>query len=91
MQAACHDGPGAVSTIRVLLDYGADIQAGADRGLTALIEAAAWGNETVARELLDRGADANAGAEWGMTAVAAARDGGHSTLVALLLERSQGE
>src|SRR5436190_9334956 len=53
-------GEGRLNAVRYLLDEGADVNARAPYGNTALTEAAFYGHLPVIKELLMRGADANA-------------------------------
>lgn len=78
---------GNLATARALLDGGADVNAVASGGATALIRAASGGRGATAKFLLDRGADINARDGFGRTALRAAREAGHAD-VAALLEKS---
>jgi len=51
---------GHIEIVRELINRGADINAKANDGYTALIEASANGRIEVVRELINRGADINA-------------------------------
>jgi len=64
--------PPWVSTVRVLLDSGADLEARDENGETALIRAASYGQTDIFRLLLQRGANLNARDRNGMTALIAA-------------------
>jgi uncharacterized protein len=68
---------------RVLLDAGADPNGG-EEGSTALLTAAANGDEQLVRLLLDRGADRRASLPDGRTGADLARAGGHEAVAALL-------
>ena len=72
-----------VESARVLLDAGADPNGG-EEGSTALLTAAANGQEELVRLLLDRGADRRASLPDGRTAADLAREGGHDALARLL-------
>ena len=50
---------GYESVVRLLLNYGANINQGDNRGFTALMAAAQNGYESTVRLLLDKGADIN--------------------------------
>lgn len=64
--------PPWVSTVRVLLDRGADLEARDEEGQTPLIRAASYGQTDIFRLLLQRGANINARDKNGMTALVAA-------------------
>jgi ankyrin repeat protein len=64
--------PPWVSTVRVLLDSGADLEARDEEGETPLIRAASYGQTDIFRLLLQRGANLNARDKNGMTALIAA-------------------
>jgi ankyrin repeat protein len=64
--------PPWVSTVRVLLDSGADLEARDEDGETPLIRAASYGQTDIFRLLLQRGANLNARDKNGMTALIAA-------------------
>jgi uncharacterized protein len=85
--AAFFDGAEAA---RVLLDYGADVNAFADNdlGVRPLNSAAAARNNDVAALLLEQGADPNAATRGGFTPLDAARENGDDELGELL--RSYG-
>ena len=77
---------GNVSTIKLLLDRGADINYICD-GCTPLRTACYYGEIRVVRYLLKRGADANASSPYGLTPLMlAARDSCNCALINLLLE-----
>jgi ankyrin repeat protein len=67
LSKAAREGHEAV--VRLLLDRGADANAGMDRESTPLCGAARAGHEAVVRLLLDRGADVNAKTGWRHEAV----------------------
>jgi ankyrin repeat protein len=70
---------------RLLLRYGADVQAG-DPSFTPLHDAALWGCLPVAKVLLEYGALPNHQSENGWTALHAAVVGGHAEMVQFLIE-----
>ncbi len=77
---------GKISSMRVLLSARANVNAQANSGRTALIEAAAQGNLNATRLLIQSGADLNATQRgWG-SAVKAAERMGHPDVAALLLK-----
>ena len=81
---ACMNGN--VSTVKLLLDRGADINYMCD-GCTPLLTACQHGDIRIARYLLKRGADANASSPYGSTPLMlAARDSCNCPLINLLLE-----
>ena len=74
-----------------LLDKGAEVNVQSKkRGVTALIFAAAAGNESVVRLLLDHGADKSLAEIDGDTALDRARQNGNDSVIPLL-EDSAGE
>ena len=75
----------SVETIKVLLDRGADIDARANDGKTALILAAFLGRSGAVEILLERGADVNAADNGGRTALSLAKDFGRSNIVEMLM------
>ena len=81
---ACMNGN--VSTVKLLLDRGADINYVCD-GRTPLLTACQHGDIRVTRYLLKRGADANASSPYGLTPLMlAARDSCNCSMINLLLE-----
>ncbi|KAJ7019589.1 ankyrin repeat-containing domain protein [Mycena alexandri] len=72
---------GHESVVRLLIHYGADVNAGAPR---ALVAASQVGHESIVRLLIDHGADVNADAAY---ALVAASKGGHESIVQLLIDR----
>ena len=74
-QAAC---------VHVLIDAGADINAGDEGGITPLMNAACFGCADAVRELLQRGADPQLRDNKGRTAKDLASERGHSDVAALL-------
>ncbi|KAF7502472.1 hypothetical protein GJ744_005687 [Endocarpon pusillum] len=76
---------GHETVVRLLLTYGADVNAKGQRGGTALQGAADRGDEAVVRLLLAHGADVNAKDQSGGTALQEAAIGGHKAVVRLLL------
>jgi len=73
----------------VLLDYGADVNAVAKDGATALILAASCGDEKIVRLLLDKGADVFASyVKTGKTAATLAAEKGYTAIVELLKSRT---
>ena len=78
-----------VETVKYLLENGADIDArSTKRGFTALITAAAVGNESVVRLLLEHGADKNIAERTGDTALDRARQYEHPDIAELLEDES---
>ena len=84
LMLAARDGFETVT--KLLLDYGADVDAADNIGRTALIYAAEEGQETVTKLLLDYGADVAAAVINGRTALISAVAGGHETVTKLLLD-----
>lgn len=82
--AANRDGKIAVKMVRMLVDYGAEVNVTQHGGWTPLQEAAAHGNTELVRLLLERGADKNSAAENGKTAVDLARESNYADTTALL-------
>jgi ankyrin repeat protein len=77
---------------KLLLAYGADVDARAESGITALIEAATAGREEVVGLLLDSGADVGAKTKAGATALcAAARAGNRAVAELLICERGRSQ
>lgn len=81
-------GSGKLPAIKFLLDRGANINARAADGTTALLLATAYRDQRLAQFLVQRGADVNLAAEGGITPIIMAHELGHSQTVALL--RSKG-
>jgi len=77
---------GREEVVRLLLDYGADIEARDSQGQTPLSSAAGWGRETVVRLLLDCGADMEALDDEGKTPLKCAEEHMHEGVVRLLLD-----
>lgn len=78
-----------VEMVEYLLENGADIDARSiKQGFTALITAAAIGNETMVRLLLEHGADKNIAERNGNTALDRAGQYGHPDIAALLEDES---
>ena len=79
---------GKVDAVRMLLEHGADINAGdRDSGATALYMAATMGREDVVMVLLEKGADSNKGP----SAVKAALSGGFDRIAAAIREKTQAK
>jgi ankyrin repeat protein len=77
---------GLQRSVKILLDSGADVDARARDGGTALTLAAENGHEAVVRLLLEYRADVNAEARYGGTALTWAAKNGHEAVVRLLLK-----
>jgi len=75
-----------LEVVRLLLDKGADVNAKADSGWTALMGAAWKGHLGVVKLLLEKGAKVDEGKD-DLTAIGAAAGGGHLEVVKLLLEK----
>jgi len=73
--------------LKLLLDRGADVNAGDYHRFTVLMLAARRGRLEVVKLLLDKGADANAQSRFGETALSVAATRGHPEVVRLLLEK----
>ena len=73
-----------VKSIRLLVEYGADVNACTDSGITPLMNAAWFGNREAAEELLRLGADATLKSASGKTAATLAFERGHDSLAQLL-------
>jgi hypothetical protein len=69
----------------MLLREGADIDAGSDRGRSALMMAAFYGHKAVVRALLSKGANPEASTQEGATALGAALSTGEWEIVQLLI------
>lgn len=80
-------GNGHTSTVKLLLDRGADVNAKSDMGDTALWFATRNGYIAIAQLLLDKGAYVNAKSDTGSTALIAAAYGGYNSIVSTLLDR----
>ena len=78
---------GRADTVEALLAEGADANARARRGQTALMVAANSGHAEATRVLLDQGADPNAKTEDGRTALIAAAAAGHADVTEVLLSK----
>jgi ankyrin repeat protein/formylmethanofuran dehydrogenase subunit D len=78
-------GRGSLGVVRVLLSAGADVNAGADDGWTALLAASRSGDATVLAELLAAGADANGASHDGVTPLMIAAGDGFVEGVRILL------
>ena len=78
---------GLLGIARLLLRHGANVNAAAAHGYTALHFAAAGGHIELARLFLDRGADVTAAEESGRTALHYAAERGHADVARLLLDR----
>ena len=73
--------------VKLLLEYGADVNLADGFGRTPLMEAAKNGHFDICKDLLDYHADTNAQSTAGFNAVARAAHYGHEEIVNLLLER----
>ncbi len=78
---------GDIPAIERYIARGVDVNARANEGLTALIEASLEGKKDVVALLLKTGADINTRTDYGLTALMAASRNGHSDLVKLLLAK----
>jgi ankyrin repeat protein len=76
-----------ISTVRLLLDRKADIEASDNIGHTALVAAADLDNEVVVKLLLDRGADIEAKDKYGRTALWMAVEDTSYDVFRLLMDR----
>ncbi len=79
-------GRGHTDAVKLLLDKGADVNAGDQWGQTALMIAAGTGRLEMVRLLLATGAEVNTQSKKGNTALMYAAGDGHSQVVQLLLE-----
>ena len=77
---------GHLAIVRLLLEAGADKDAGKQNGITALQLASLYGHLGVVRLLLEAGADKDAAIQVGATAIHAAAENGHLNIVRLLLD-----
>ncbi len=77
-------GKGHEDVVRILVNYGADLNARTKSGATALIRAAAGGYNAIVRYLIDYGADPATQTDEGTTALQAARRAGHADTGRLL-------
>ena len=75
-----------VSTVQLLLEHEAEVNAKASDGMTTLHFAAESGDEAMVQLLLGRGAYVNAGVDNGKTALHFAAENGHEAVVQLLLD-----
>ena len=75
-----------LSTAKLLLEKGADVEAAQTDGVTALMLAAQGGHEAVAQLLLQHSADVAAARNDGATALMYAALGGHEAVAQLLLQ-----
>lgn len=75
---------GPREALEVLLDAGADVNAQAPDGSTALMKATPWRHVDIVTLLLARGANAHASDERGWTALRLAKQLNHRELVELL-------
>ena len=78
---------GDTSTIRTLLEDGADANTQNAEGRTALWEASGRGHSQIVELLLASGADVDRASNVGTTAIWAASNGGHTRIVQLLLAK----
>ncbi|KAL7955134.1 ankyrin repeat-containing domain protein [Trichoderma compactum] len=77
---------GHVELARLLLDYGADLNAVDAHLCTALLDAASFGFTEVVRFLLSLKPELDIQDGWGQTALACAAKNGHSEIIQLLLD-----
>ncbi|KAL9037535.1 MAG: hypothetical protein Q9180_003663 [Flavoplaca navasiana] len=77
---------GQTRSIKILLDYGANINSEDERGRTALLTASRIGNLDLVHLLLDRGLDQDAQDQHGDTALHCAVLGSHKSCVLALLD-----
>jgi len=83
IKAIAH-GTGHIAVMKMLLEKGADINAGDSEGMTPLMFAALHNKPDCLALLLSKGADADAKDQRGLTAVAYARKLGHTGMVEAL-------
>jgi ankyrin repeat protein len=76
-------GANCEETVALLLESGAEINAADDNGMTALMEAAAWGHTPMVRLLLAAGADSELRNKQGQTAWGLAALGNHTEVAEL--------
>jgi ankyrin repeat protein len=75
-------------TVKVLLDYGADVNAGANDGETALMLAASCGDPRIVQALLNKGDELHGNfVMTGKTAVSITAEKGYAAVVELLRRR----
>ena len=72
--------------VRVLLEWGADVNKAMDKGATPLFIAAQNGHETVIRSLIEFGAEVNKAKDDGATPLFMATQKGHRAVVRALIE-----
>ncbi|MFP4565719.1 MAG: ankyrin repeat domain-containing protein [Spirochaetaceae bacterium] len=78
---------GSLNVVRLLVDYGADVnEQSGDRGTSPLMEAAGTGQVAVTRQLLEAGADPDMVSTYGQSAAILAASEGHADTLKLLLE-----
>ena len=75
---------GQTEKVKALLEEGADVNAKAKNGITALMWASACGRTVTVHVLLDAGADVTAKDKYGRTALMIAADFGKSEIVVIL-------
>eukprot|EP01035_Chromulina_nebulosa_P021987 gene21987-28462_t len=78
---------GHMTTVSLLLQQGADIQAKTNEGWTVLHEAAVNGHTAIVALILEQGADIGSMNNNGWTALHGAASSGHTTVVLLFLEQ----
>jgi serine/threonine protein kinase len=77
---------GSISTLKILLDNNAKIDAEDSSGLTAIMHGARLGHSGIVKLLLERGATVNTRNKAGMTALMLAAQGGSPEVVEALLD-----
>jgi len=77
---------GDLTTVKQLINEGADVNSADNHGRTALLEAAWGGKADVVKLLLEKGADANAADTTGYTPLMRACEEGYSEVVSLLIK-----